>query len=216
MDINVDNMLEVAHRLAALGLSPGTSGNISCRVGDTIYLSGTGTAFSTLTCEDIAVLRDGHVEGPRPTNEKGFHLKVYERNPEATAVIHVHSPAASAIACLNPWKDYCAIPPINPFFFMKVGNLPYVPYAHPGSEELFASIDSVAYPYNALLLANHGVITSGSLDQAEQACIEIEAASNLYLKLLGHEINYLTDEQCAELAAKWGRPWADTEHRQTT
>ena len=96
---------------------------------------------------------------------------------------------------------------------MRVGNLPYVPYGHPGSPELFDSIDKVEYPYDALLLANHGVITSGTLPQAEQACIEIESLSGLHLQLLGHDPNRLTEEQCKQLAKKWKRPWNTTDYR---
>lgn len=213
MDNAVDAMLETAHRLAALGLSPGTSGNISCRVGDEIYLSGSGTAFSTLSRSDLAVLKGDSVTGASPTKEMGFHLKVYERNPAATAVIHTHSPAATAVSCLNPWQPYHAIPPITPYVFMRVGNLPYVPYSHPGSPELFASIDEIKYPYDAVMLANHGIITSGSLSQSEQACIEIENVAGLHLQLLGQDVNRLTEEQCEELAAKWNRPWNTTDYR---
>ncbi|WP_077138293.1 class II aldolase/adducin family protein [Flaviflexus massiliensis] len=215
MNEQVQEMLNTAHRLAALGLSPGTSGNISCRVGETIYLSGSGTSFSTLSESDLTILNNGHVEGASPTKEMGFHLKVYERNPEATAVIHVHSPNATAVSCLDPWQPYFAIPPITPYVFMRVGNLPYVPYEHPGSPELFDSIDKVEYPYDALLLANHGVITSGTLAQAEQACIEIESLSGLHLQLLGHNPNRLTEEQCEQLAKKAKRPWNRTDYRKT-
>lgn len=208
----VEKMLETAYRLADLGLSPGASGNISCKIGDTIYLSGTGTSFSMLTRNDLSILKDGEVTGPKPTGELGFHVKDYERNPAATAVVHTHSPAATAVSCLNTRRPYHAIPPITPYVFMRVGNLPYVPHSYPGSPELFASIDEIKYPYDAVMLANHGIITSGSLLQAEQACIEMENVAGLHLQLLGQDVNRLTEEP----AAKWNRPWNTTDYRKAT
>ncbi|AZQ77849.1 aldolase [Flaviflexus ciconiae] len=209
----VDDMLETAQRLAALGLSPGSTGNISCRVGDDIFLSASGTSFATLSRDDVVKIRDGHMTGPKPTKEIGLHLEVYKRNLEATAVIHLHSPAAAAASCLEPWRPYSALPPLTPYVLMRVGNLPLVPYSHPGSEELVEGLRAVEYPYDAVLLANHGLIASGGLKQAEEASIEIEASCRTHLQLVGMKPNYLTDQQCEELTRKNGRPWGAQDYR---
>ena len=213
MTQSVDRMLAAAHRLATAGLAPGTAGNISCRVGDDIYLTASGVSFATLSRDDLCVIRDGEISGPKPTREMPFHLKVYERNPSAEAVIHLHSPAAAAVSCLEPWEPHSAIPPISPFLFMKVGNLPRVPYGHPGTHEHFDMVDAIEFPYDALMLANHGIITSGTLAQAEDAALEIEAVSRMHLQLLGHSPNLLTDQQCDELAKKSKRTWRNSDYR---
>lgn len=94
---------------------------------------------------------------------------------------------------LGPAETVLREPAHHPIRFYESGEPAQRPYEHPGSPELFDSIDQVEYPYDALLLANHGVITSGTLAQVEQACIEIESLSGLHLQLLRHNPNRLTE-----------------------
>lgn len=207
-------LVEAAHYLASLGLSPGTTGNVSCKVDKTIYLSGSGTSMDSLTPEQFAVISQGQVSGPKPTKELPLHEKFYELHPAATCVIHLHSPSAAAAASVAPWSAYCAIPPLSPYLVMKVGNLPLIPYEHPGSPAQASGLSTIRCAFDAALLQNHGSITCGSVSEAVERSIEIENSCNVYIRLAGLESRPLSSQQCDELAKKYHRPWNDADYRQ--
>ena len=209
----VKQMLEAAHHLAALGLSPGSTGNISCRVAETFHMSASGTHMASLEREQLATYARGEWSGPKPTKEFPLHMALYERNPEATCVIHLHSPRAAAASCLDPWSEYCALPPLSPYFVMRVGNLPLIPYRHPGSVELGDLLRESAHPFDCALLANHGVVAAGSVSQAVERCIEIENSSGLLLQLAGFSPHTLGEQECLELAERNARPWGHRDNR---
>src|SRR5690606_23948147 len=79
---SLDELVRAARDLATLGLSPGTSGNVSVRVGHRVFLSATGTSMSSLTTADLAELSlDGeHLAGPKPTKEAPLHLAFYRKS----------------------------------------------------------------------------------------------------------------------------------------
>jgi L-fuculose-phosphate aldolase len=209
----LDELVEAAHYLASLGLSPGTTGNVSCREADTIFLSGSGTSLDSITRDQFATIRGEELSGPKPTKELPLHSKFYDLNPDATCVIHLHSPSAAAAACLAPWTDYSTLPPLSPYLVMKVGNIPLVPYEHPGSPTQAAGLSRIAYPFDSVLLQNHGSITCGTVSQAVERAIEIENASDVYIRLAGMDPRPLTPQQCDELARKSHRPWGEQDYR---
>lgn len=216
----VTQMLAAARRLAELGLSPGSSGNISCRVGKSLWMSASGTQFADLNEDGLVELdaaTGAHIGPPRSkaSKELPLHLALYRRNPQIECVIHLHSPAAAAAACLPAWREHSALAPISPYAVMRVGNLPLIGYEHPGSPLLGDRLTEVAVPFDCALLQNHGSIAGGvTVAEAMDRCIEIEQACNLRL-LLGPfpEVNQLSDEQTVELAKANRRPWGDQDHR---
>lgn len=215
----LDDLLEAAHHLAALGLSPGTTGNISCYMDGAYYMSRSGSQMATLTADDMATWR-GEArgwEGPKPTKEFPLHMALYERNPNTESVIHLHSPAASAAACLEPWSDFSALPPFSPYFVMRVGNFPMIKYRRPGDPRLGELLKQVKVPFDCALLANHGLVASGSVSQAVDRCIEIENTAELTMRLfsLNPDIRprMLTEANCQDLAERNGRPWGDQDFR---
>ena len=216
----IAELLAAAHRLAELGHSPGSSGNLSCRIGDSLWMSASGTQFADLSEAQLVEidLTTGAAAPNQPgkaSKELPLHLALYRRNPETSCVIHLHSPAAAAVACLPAWRAHCAIPPVSPYAVMRVGNLPLISYEHPGSPELGDRLTEVAVPFDCALLANHGSIAGGrSVAEAMDRCIEIETACNLTL-LLGpfSNVRELTDAQTDELARRNRRPWRDQDHR---
>jgi 3-dehydro-4-phosphotetronate decarboxylase len=201
-------IVRAARRLADRGLSPGSSGNLSVRVGDELVITPTGIGFAEVSAEDLAVAPVAHgapVSG-RPSKELPLHRAVYARRPDAGAVVHLHAPCSTALSCLpvGTWPGG-RLPWLTPYQVTKVGPLPVVPYALPGSAELAAGVAAVAGDAPCLLLANHGCIAAGpALVTAVEAAEELEAAAGLMLALRGLPFTELTDPQVAELRARLG------------
>jgi ribulose-5-phosphate 4-epimerase/fuculose-1-phosphate aldolase len=194
----------VAHgrSLFARGLSPGTSGNLSARSGDGWLMTPTNSSLGALDPARLSRLdaEGTHVDGDPPTKESWLHLALYEERPEAQAIVHLHSTHAVAAACLADVDAEDVLPPLTPYYVMRVGRLPLVPYGRPGDASLTREVRLAARKSAALLLANHGPIVAGpSLDVAASAIEEIEETAKLVLLLEGRATRRLTPEQVGEL-----------------
>lgn len=208
----VDTLARAGRRLVEAGLSPGSTGNISGRVGDRIFLSGTGAQLGRLTTSDFAQLTpDGdHLGGPKASKEAPLHLSFYQRDREHGAVVHVHSPHAVALSCCAPWADHSAVPPLTPYFVMRVGQTPLLPYHHPGDERLGQDLLRAPWRMRAALLANHGSVVAGSdVDEAVERAIELEEACRIAITTAGLPRRLLPPDEVAELAHRWGAPWTE-------
>lgn len=197
-----DLLVEIARSLAAHGLSPGTSGNISIRTGDGWLMTPTNARLGALTPERLSLLdTDGnHVEGDTPTKEAPLHLAVYEERPDAAAIVHLHSTHAVAVACLEDLDPDDALPPLTPYFVMRVGRVALVPYMPPGDARLVELVRERARTHGALLLANHGpLVAAPTLEAAAAAAEEMEETAKLVLLLDGKRARRLTVEEVAEL-----------------
>ena len=189
--------------LVARGLTPGTSGNISLRVdGGGYVMSPTNVALGGLSPTEVARLdeRGVHIGGLLPTKEWELHLTFFEYRPAATAIVHVHSSYAVALACLEHVDEEIVLLPLTPYALMRIGRLPIVPYAPPGSARLAASIAARAAQSRAILLANHGPIFAGAtLAEAVAGIEEIEQAAKVQLLLHGQAVRPLSDIEIAQL-----------------
>ncbi|KAA9156946.1 aldolase [Amycolatopsis acidicola] len=206
----IDQLVEAGRRLAAAGISPGTSGNLSVRDGDRMLITGTGADLGRLSEADVAEvgMDGGRLGGPRPSKEVSVHLAMYERNPGHTATVHVHSPHAVAVACLPPWSEASALPPLTPYFVMRVGQTPLIPYRAPGDPELGTLIAGHPLAFRAALLANHGQVTSGTgLDDALTAAVELEETCRIALLTDGRAPRTLDAAAIAELTRRNGTSW---------
>lgn len=179
MDINeaTCGIIEVGRKLYAAGMAAGNSGNISVRLGaDEVLLTATGVCKGDLTAEDLVVLDlAGNVlAGSRkPTSEVGMHLAVYRANAAAGAVIHAHSPYASAFALAGKTLADYRLAEITE----RLGAIPLLPYAPPGSALLAEQVGAVADMYTGALLAEHGpVVWAENLREARYDIEELEAA----------------------------------------
>lgn len=215
-DALVHELSAAGVRLTTLGLSPGTSGNVSFRSGTQMFISASGVALDELTPENMSVVElagDGagysHVDGPAPSKEAPFHAALYSRDQGNRSVVHLHSPEAVAMSCLSPWSQSCAIPPLTPYLIMRVGRVPLLPYAAPGDERLAQAILDESTALNAALLQNHGSVAAGtSTADAVAKIIEIEEACAVALRI-SHlpGVRYLTPEEIRELVVRYGQPW---------
>jgi L-fuculose-phosphate aldolase len=177
-----DELVAAGRRLVAAGLSPGSTGNISARDGEDILITGTGAELGRLEESSFArVSLDGeHRGGARASKETPLHLGLYRRDPAHGAVIHLHSPHAVAMSCMTPWADHNAVPPLTPYFVMRVGQTPLLPYRHPGDPALGDDVHDAPWPMRAALLANHGaVVAGGGVDDALDRATELEEACRI-------------------------------------
>ena len=135
-----------------------------------------------------------------------MHRAVLTARPEAGAVVHLHSTHATAIACLAAVGENAPIPPLTPYFVMRVGRaLPVLPYHRPGDPAMEDGIHQAAKTARAVLLANHGPVVSGAtLSDAVAAAEELEEAARLALLLRGQAARALTPAQVDELLATFG------------
>lgn len=203
-------LVAAGRSLTASGLSRGSAGNLSVRDGDRLLMSPTGSDLGSLMAGSLSVLDfDGNLqEGPRPSKEFPFHRAFYRRDGAANAVVHVHSPAAMAVSCLEPWTEWSALPPLTPYFVMRVGQTPLVPYADPGDPSQADWIEAIPYPLHAVLLQNHGAITVGrDLAEAVDTAVELEQACDTLVRTAGLPKRLLDEETAVRLAGKYGRHW---------
>ncbi|MCP3427087.1 class II aldolase/adducin family protein [Rothia sp. AR01] len=210
--MSVTELIETGRRLDRAGISPGSSGNLSVRTSDRILMSGTGTSLGHLAEEDIAVLDlEGRwLSGARPSKEVPLHAAMYAREPGHRAVVHLHSPQSVAVACLEPWSELSAVPPITPYFLMRVGQTPLIPFVPPGSPLMGDAVLAAPGRFRAALLANHGQVTAGAdLAAAADAAVELEEACRITLLTDGRARRLLDPETAAGLAAAWGTHWDD-------
>lgn len=195
---------EAARSLFSRGYSFGTAGNLSMRVDDHVVVSPTNSSFEELDADSMSVvdLAGKHLSGNKPSKEVHFHIALYETRPEARAVVHLHSTYATAVSCLPHEDTRDALPVYTPYFAMRIPCLPVVPYLRPGHRGLAEAVRAAAGMSPAMLLKNHGPITSGrDLREATALAEELEEQSKLYFLLRGQG-ELLTSEQIAELRMK--------------
>ena len=146
---------------------------------------------------------DGELlQGDRPSKELFIHLAMFEERPQDRAIVHLHSTSSVAVSCLADVDPSDVLPPLTPYYVMKVGKLPLVPYFRPGDHSLASAVRAQAKEHRAMLLANHGPIVSGkSLEDAVYSMEELEQTARLYLMLHNRDVRHLTKEQVSELHA---------------
>ncbi len=195
-------IVSASRLLVAERLTVGTSGNISVRGEDRIWITPSGVAPEAMQADQIVgVAVDG---GPaettalRPSSEVQFHLRIYRARDDVGAVVHTHSPWATAVSCARRG--------LPPFHYMMVGTgdgtLKCAPYDPPGSDRLAINVVEALGQRSACLLANHGVVATGpDLDAALAMACEVEMLAQQYCltRLIG-EPALLNQEQVTELA----------------
>jgi L-fuculose-phosphate aldolase len=95
-------LVETAQSMSVRGLSPQRSGNVSVRSHDGFLVTPTGIAYADyLQADMVQVSMQGVASGDqrKPSSEAPFHLAIYAAFPDAQAIVHCHSMAATALAC---------------------------------------------------------------------------------------------------------------------
>ena len=184
MDMELQQKMEdaiwAAKSLFDRNKTAGSSANLSFRHGDTIYITGSGTCFGKLTPESFAAvsLTGESLNGVKPSKEFPLHRMCYEKDPKIGAVIHTHSFYATLYSCVVKETEGSVVPDYTPYLKMKVGDIALVPYAKPGSEELFGLFARQVSKGDGYLLANHGPVIPGKtvmdafygIEELEESC----------------------------------------------
>ncbi len=203
-----DLLVELAAGLFARGFSVGSAGNISARLEDGYLITPTNSSLGRLDPARLSRLDADfrHIGGDRPSKEVFMHRAFYRSRRDAGAVVHLHSTMATAVACLPDVDVTNPIPPLTPYFVMRVGrSMPIVEYFRPGDPAMEPAIHSAAGGARAVLLANHGpVISGGTLTDAVYAAEELEEAAKLYLLLRGASPRLLMPRQVDDLLTTFG------------
>ena len=201
-------LVSLGASLFARGFSVGSAGNISVKVADGYLMTPTNSSLGRLKAAQISKLDRNfqHVAGDKPSKEVFMHRAFYDARPEAGAVVHLHSSAATAVGCLPDVDPENPIPPLTPYFVMRVGRrMPVVPYYRPGDPAMGPAIQQAAMTARAVLLANHGPVVSGAtLLDAVYAAEELEEAAKLFLMLRGAAPRLLTPAQVEDLLGTFG------------
>ena len=169
-----ERLAAVARRLAAEGLVSGSGGNVSMRASRGMLITPTGLPLAATRGEDLVLVDlEGRVlEGSgKPSSETPMHLAVYRHDPRVGAIVHTHSPYASAFATAGR-----EIPPYH-YMVAAVGDrIPLAPYATFGTEALAESaVRTLAGRYGAVLLERHGVLAVGETpEEALNRAVAVE------------------------------------------
>ncbi len=143
------------------GYVASTDGNISVRLGpDRILMTPTSMSKAMMNPDDLVIidLEGQRVSGLRkPSSELGMHLLIYRLRPDINAVCHAHPPTATGYAAAGIPLDK----PILCELVIGLGSIPVARYGTPGTSELGASIEPYVQGHDAILMANHGVVTYG-------------------------------------------------------
>jgi L-fuculose-phosphate aldolase len=167
-----DEVLAAAAAMLAQGLTTGTAGNVSARDGDTIVITSAGEKTRTATL----ALDGSFLDGAAPSSERALHAAIYRAYPDVRAVVHTHSPYATAFACARR-----PIPAALDEFVHYVGggDVPCADYAPSGTGALGDAVVPHLADRFAVLLANHGVVTiGGSPDLALRVAAAVERGAH--------------------------------------
>jgi ribulose-5-phosphate 4-epimerase/fuculose-1-phosphate aldolase len=184
------------------GYAFGSTGNLSVRAGDRVWITPTGLPLKGLAPDRLAEidLAGTSLNGNRPSKEYPFHLGIYRRRPEAQAIVHLHSTYAVALSCLAELDPDRPLPAITPYYFMRVAPLGIVAYHRPGSRELADAVEAKAAEHHSLLLLNHGLITSGgNWNEAVDRAEELEETARLRFLLRGESLRELSADEVKEI-----------------
>lgn len=177
-------IVSVAQAIDRAGFCPSKSGNVSARFGDGLLITPSGLPYAQTKPEDLIHLGlDGTVLGGsrKPSSEWPFHVAIYKARPEAQAIVHTHSPRATALSCTRR-----GIPAFHYMIALCGGaEVRCAEYATFGTPELAENAVKALEGRKAVLLANHGVIALGqTLAGAHAIVAEVENLAGQYLDIL--------------------------------
>jgi len=166
-------MIEAGTFMGQKNYTPGYSGNISARYNNNIIITVSGSSNGKLSMNDFVEI--DFAGNPvnsnlKPSSEKFLHIEFYKKRPDINYIIHAHPACLSAFAASG--KDLMSpVMAENVFYF---GGIPLAEYALPSSKQLVENTSSYFDKYDAVLMANHGVIIGSRT--INDACQKLEIA----------------------------------------
>lgn len=201
-------LCDAAISFHARGYAFGSTGNLSIREDDTIWITPTGQSLRHTTVDSLAAI-DSHGaarNANKASKEFPFHLAAYRAaGDRARALVHLHSTWSVLLSCLDDLDEEQPLPVFTPYYLMRVAPLAVVPYCRPGSENLAEVIGAAAHASDCLLLRNHGLVALGrSMSEAVDRAEELEETCKLYFLSRNENLRLLTAGQRDEIHKAFG------------
>ena len=195
------DICEVGRRVYKRGYVAANDWNISIRLdNDKILCTPTGVSKGYLTEDMLAVcdLDGEQISGSVPiSSEIRMHLEIYKLRNDISSVVHAHPPTATGFAVAGIELTKCVLPEV----IVSLGGIPLAEYGTPGGVDIVEPMKPLLKEYDAILMANHGVVTLGShvLDaHFKMETVEHYAKIALVAHQLG-SINTLSNQHVDEL-----------------
>ncbi len=206
----------VGRSLFERGYVHATAGNISARLGDGYLITPTDACLGFLEPGRLAKV-DGTgnaLGGDRPSKTLALHRRIYGADASTRCVIHTHSTHLVALTLEGVWTPEDIVPPITPYYVMKVGHVPLIPYHRPGDAavgdlvaEAIARFAARGAPIRAVMLDRLGPnVWHESPTSAMAVLEELEETARLWL--LGRRAaKPLAEPHIEELRSAFGARW---------
>ena len=186
-----EEICRVGASLHARGYVHATAGNISVRTDSGFLITPTDACLGQLDPARLAEIdTDGtQTSGDRASKTLVLHRRIYDAAPEARCVIHTHSTHLVALSLTGVWSADDIVPPITPYYVMKVGHVPLIPYHWPGDPAVgdavaqrIAAMREKGTPIRAVMLDRLGPnVWHNSLAEAGAVLEELEETARLWL-----------------------------------
>ena len=195
------DILRIGTFLHQKSLVAASDGNISVRLPEgQVLTTPTSMSKGMMQAEDLVItdMQGRKLEGRRnPSSEMAMHLLIYELRPEVNGVVHAHPPAATGFAASGIPLNQALLAEV----VLALGCIPLAEYGTTGTPELSATLRPLVPHYDAILMANHGVVTYG--EDAMKAYFKMETVEHfariaLVSHLLGRQ-NLLGQDEVAKL-----------------
>jgi 3-dehydro-4-phosphotetronate decarboxylase len=206
----------VGRSLYERGYVHASAGNISVRLDDGFLITSTDACLGTLDPTRLARVDAAGPQtgGDRASKTLALHRRIYAAAPEARCVIHTHSTHLVALSLQGVWSADDILPPITPYFVMKVGHVPLIPYHRPGDTAVaelvaqrIAAMAARGTPIRAVMLERLGPnVWHRSPAEASAVLEELEETAKLWL-LCQPRPAALSEAQIDELRSQFGAAW---------
>lgn len=206
----------VGRSLFDRGYVHATAGNISARLDDGFLITPTDSCLGFLDPQRLSktTAEGSAVSGDRPSKTLALHRRIYAADSTARCVIHTHSTNLVALSLAGGWRAGDFVPPITPYFVMKVGHVPLIPYHRPGDPRVADLVADamgrfVAHgaPLRAVMIDRLGPNVWEASPAAAMAVLEeLEETARLWL-MSNQSIEPLTETQIEELRRAFGARW---------
>ncbi|MBU0712477.1 class II aldolase/adducin family protein [bacterium] len=150
----------VGEKIHQQGFVAANDGNISVRTSkESFIITPTGVSKGDLKPEKLILVNGERFEGSlEPSSEFKMHRAIYKSRVDVRAVVHVHSPYATAFAMLGLGMEEMLFPEV----IVTLGKIPLVPYRTPSTQAFADIVAQYAQDADALLLERHGIVALGS------------------------------------------------------
>jgi ribulose-5-phosphate 4-epimerase/fuculose-1-phosphate aldolase len=211
-----EEICRVGRSLFDRGYVHATAGNISVRLPHGYLITPTDACLGHLDPARLAKLdlQGQQVAGDRASKTWALHRRIYQAASDAQCVIHSHSTHLVALSLQGVWSPGDIVPPITPYFVMKVGHVPLVPYHRPGDPAvadivagLVAQHAARGTPIRAVMLDRLGPnVWHQSPALASAVLEELEETARLWLSCRPQP-QPLSEDQIEELRQHFGARW---------